>query len=93
MQVVVLEVWLVCKGVPAFYYITLYLEVYLLITMWFSTNSIILQFFVRYEPGFFYTFRSLIFRGYLEICETVIFHLSTLLLQFMILFYYRSKVI
>ena len=58
MQVVVVEVRLGVVGVPVFHPLNLYLEVYLLSTVWFGTQPLLLQIFVRYELGFFLLYLS-----------------------------------
>ena len=52
MQVVVAEVRLGVVGVPVFHPLSLCLEVYLLRTVWFGTQPLLLQIFVGYKPGF-----------------------------------------
>ena len=52
MQLVVVDVRLGVLGVPAFYPLSLCLEVYLLSTVWFGNHPLLLQFFVGYEPEF-----------------------------------------
>ena len=52
MQVVVVKVRLGVVGVPVFHTLSLFLEVYLLSTVWFGTHLLLLQIFVGYEPGF-----------------------------------------
>ena len=65
-----MEVRLGVVGLPVFHPLSLCLEVYLLSTVWFGTHPLLLQIFVGYEPG---TCHSLLFRGFLEICEVVVF--------------------
>ena len=71
-QVVVVEVRLGVVGVPVFHPLSLCLEVYLLSTVWFGTHPLLLQNFVGYEPGFCCTCHSLLFQGFLEICQVAV---------------------
>ena len=54
MQVVVVEVRLVCK--EYLYFILLVLDVYLLGTVWFGTHPLLLQLFCRLLAGTFVIF-------------------------------------
>ena len=67
-----MEVRLGVVGVPVFYPLNLCLEVYLLSTVWFGTHPLLLQIFVGYEPDFCCTCHSLLFRGFLEICQVAV---------------------
>ena len=62
-------------GVPVFHPLSLCLEVYLLSTMWFGINSLILQLICRLLARNIVIY-SLIFWGFLEICEVAICHLN-----------------
>ena len=53
LQDVVVEVRLGVVGVLVFHPLSFCLEVYLLSTVWFGTDPLLLQIFVGYEPGFF----------------------------------------
>ena len=48
-----MEVWLGVVGVLVFHPLSLFLEVYLLSTVWVGTHPFLLQFSVGYESGFF----------------------------------------
>ena len=67
-----MEVHLGVVGVFVFHPLNLCLEVYLLSTVWFGTHPLLLQIFVGYEPDFCWTCHSLLFRGFLEICQVVV---------------------
>ena len=67
-----MEVWLGVVGVPVFHPLSLCLDVYLLSTVWFGTHPLLLQIFLDYEPGFCCTCQSLLFRGFMEICEVAV---------------------